>query len=277
MILAHKVFAFFTRSGFGAMKIAFYETSLTDFQWRIIEPLLPKPAKTGRPPVCLRSVCDAILYMVKCGCPWRLLPNDFPAWRTVYGHFRKWTISGLVKKIHHRLRDTLREFLGRDKTPSAGIIDSQTVRSAAHGGVVGFDAGKKTKGRKRFLCVDTLGYIIDLFVCPADQPERAGAKNLLAPTLKKRHLGKLWADGGFSGQEFADWVKETGHGTDMEIVRRCDSARGFKVLPKRWVVERTFGWLMHHRRLVRDYEKTVESAEAFVFLAATRIMLNQFC
>ncbi|MGC1479794.1 MAG: IS5 family transposase [Chthoniobacterales bacterium] len=258
------------------MQFAEYQTDLTDFQWEILRPLLPKKARTGRPRTCLRRVVDAVLYMTKSGCPWRLLPKEFPCWKTVYHHFWVWSRSGLLETLHAFFRESLRKLAGKKKQPSAAVIDSQTVRAAAHGGTVGYDAGKKTKGRKRFLCVDTLGLILGVFIAPADTPERAGAMELLRPVLKEHRLKKIWADGGFTGEPFANWVHTESADTRVEIIRRCDSTQGFKVLPKRWVVERTFGWLHHQRRLVRDYEKTISSAKAFVFLAAIRIMLNQY-
>jgi putative transposase len=259
------------------MKIAPYATCVNDFQWKLVQRFLPRPAKTGRPPANLRRVLDAILYLVKTGCQWRMLPSDFPRWRTVYGHFQAWNQSGRLKKIHESLRSALRELAGRVPQASAGIIDSQTVRSDAHGGNVGYDAGKKTKGRKRFLCVDTLGYIVTVLIASADLPERAGARVLLEPILRSGNVAKIWADGGFSGPDLAAWAWATGNGTDLEIVRRGENASGFRVLPKRWVVERTFAWLVQNRRLVRDYEKSFQSAEAFVYLAAIRLMLNQYC
>lgn len=259
------------------MKNAPYETCVDEFQWKIVKPHLPKRAKTGRPPADLRQVLDAIFYVAKSGCQWRMLPSDFPKWRTVYGHFQNWSKSGLLEKIHQVLREALRKLAGRECEPTAAIIDSQTVRSDPHGGEVGYDAGKKTKGRKRFLCVDTLGYIVGLFVTPANTPERAGAKSLLEPVLKGGAIEKIWADGGFSGPELAAWVEATGGGATLEIVRRSDTASGFTVLPKRWIVERTLAWLVQNRRLVRDYEKSFESARAFVYVAAIRLMLNQYC
>lgn len=258
------------------MNIAPYNTCLTDFQWEIVKPLLPEAAKTGRPRTCLREVIDAIFFLTKSGCQWRLLPNEFPNWKTVYHHFRVWSRGDLWEVINAALRDALRELQGKKTTPSAAVIDSQTVRAVAHGGKVGYDAGKKTKGRKRFLCVDTLGLILGVFLTSADTPERAGARDLLKPVLQEHHLVKIWADGGFSGPDFAQWVAQQRENTVVEIIKRSDTANGFEVLPRRWVVERTFAWLLHHRRLVRDYEKTVASAKAFVLLAAIRIMLNQY-
>ena len=258
------------------MKIAQYDTDLTDFQWRIIFRELPEPARTGRPRTCLRRVINAILYVTKSGCPWRLLPNDFPAWKSVYHHFHVWSRSGMWEKLHAMLCQWIRELMGRKRRPTAAVIDSQTVRSAGHGGPVGYDAAKKTKGRKRFICVDTLGLIIGLFIGQADLPERSGAEKLLAPVLGQQSLKKIFADGGFSGPVFASWVRQISPRCEVEIVRRSDAVRGFTVLPKRWVVERTFAWLLHHRRLVRDYEKSIHSARSFVWIASTRILLNQY-
>jgi len=258
------------------MKKAPYETCVDDFQWQMIRRYLPKRARTGRPPVDQRRVFDALIYVLKSGCQWRMLPSEFPHWRTVYGHFQAWHRKGRLRRIHRILHRALRKLAGRNPKPSAAIIDSQTVRSAAHGGVVGYDAGKKTKGRKRFICVDTLGYLVALFIAPADTPERAGAKSLLSGLLGRAELTKIWADGGFSGQQLAGWVQTKGHGTELEIVRHSDTATGFNVLPKRWIVERTFAWLVQNRRLVRDYEKSIESADAFVYLASLRLMLNHY-
>jgi putative transposase len=224
----------------------------------------------------LRRVLNAILYVLKGGGQWRMLPGDFPPWQTVYHHFRSWARSGLLERINQALREMMRALLGRQGEPSAGIIDSQTVRSDGHGGEVGYDAGKKTKGRKRFVCVDTLGYLLGLHIVPAHTPERAGAKALLEPVLRRHSLRLIWADAGFNGPEFAAWVAATRPGTTLEIVRRLEGQPGFQVLPKRWIVERTFAWLVRHRRLVRDYERSLSSASGWVFLAMIRIMLNQF-
>ena len=258
------------------MKIAQYDTDLTDFQWKILSRHLPKPARTGRPRSCLRRVINSILYVAKSGCPWRLLPNDFPDWKTVYHHFRVWSRSGMWEKLHAMLCQWIRKLNGRKRRPTVAVIDSQTIRSAGHGGPVGYYAAKKTKGRKRFICVDTLGLIIGLFIGQADLPERAGAEKLLAPVFGKLRLKKIFADGSFSGPGFAAWVRQIDPRCEAEIVKRSDDVRGFTVLPKRWVVERTFAWLLHHRRLVRDYEKSFHSARAFVWIASTRILLNQY-
>jgi len=258
------------------MKLPQYETCVTDFQWHIISPLLPSARRRGRPRTCLRRVLNAILYVLKSGCPWRMLPKDFPAWKTVYHHFRAWSRSDLLESINACLRRALRSLIGRNSSPSAGAIDSQTVRSNPHGGQVGYDAGKKTKGRKRFICVDVLGWILGVAILPANTPERCGAKKLLSSMLRKFKLKKIWADGGFSGPEFANWVEKESPRCVVEIVKRIADKPGFNILPRRWVVERTFAWLVNNRRLVRDYEKSETSARGWVFLAMIRLMLNQY-
>lgn len=258
------------------MKNACYDTSLTDSQWLLVEPLMPAAARFGRPRTPLRTVFDSILYVAKSGCPWRLLPANFPPWKTVYHHFRRWSLEGILERLHQALRTAARAMVGKRSRPTAAIIDSQTVRSDPHGGEVAYDAAKKTKGRKRFLCVDTLGLVLDVVLLPANTPEREGAKVLLEPVLKQHSwLRKIWADGGFSGPEFALWVKKRRRKAVVEVVRRCDDVSGFQVLPRRWVVERTFGWLTQHRRLVRDYEKTTRSARAWILVAMSRIMLRR--
>jgi transposase len=169
-----------------------------------------------------------------------------------------------------------RQAAGKRVRPTACVLDSQTVRSNPHGGRVGYDAGKKTKGRKRFLLVDTLGWLLGAAVQPANTPERAGAQALLAPVLPHFvWLRKLWADGGYTGEDFAAWVKTQRPKLEVEVIKRSDDTSGFKVLPKRWVVERTFGWLMQHRRLVRDYEQTETSATGWIFIALLRVMLRR--
>jgi putative transposase len=258
------------------MKIAFYETSLTDEQWQLLGSMLPKPSKTGRPPIDRRKVIDAILYMVKSGAQWRLLPADFPSWKTVYHVFRQWKLNKTWEALNDRLRALVREQAGKRSRPTAAILDSQSVKSDCHGGKVGYDAGKKIKGRKRHILVDTLGLLLGIVVTPADTTERDGAQALLKRTLVFfTWLRLLWVDGGYSGPAFANWVKTMRAKLKVEVVKRSDDVTGFQVLPRRWVVERTFGWLMRHRRLVRDYEKTETSAEAWAYIAMIRIQLRR--
>ena len=258
------------------MKNAIYDTSLTDAQWDYLKPMLPKPAKRGRPPTDRRQILDAVLYVVKGGIPWRLLPHDFPPWQTVYDVFRKWTVNHQWAALNDALRTLVRKAEGRDSQPTAAILDSQSVKSAGHGGDVGYDAAKRIKGRKRHLLVDTLGLVLGVAVTPASTPEREGAQAVLERPLKWfARLRRLWVDGGYTGEAFAEWVKDRRPKLEVEVVKRSDDTTGFKVLPRRWVVERTFGWLMRHRRLARDYEKTESSAEALVYLTMIRIQLRR--
>jgi putative transposase len=258
------------------MKIATYETDLTHDQWRRLRRFLPAAKKRGRPRTALRDVFNAILYLVKSGAHWRLLPKNFPTWQTVYHHFRQWTRNGLLARLNQRLRASVRRFLGKRGQPTAASLDRQTVRASAHGGAVGYDAAKKTKGRKRFLLVDTLGLLLGVTLEPASCPERQGARSLLATVLADYpQLRKLWVDGGFNGPDFAAWVQTQQPTLVVEVVKRLAEVPGFQVLPKRWVVERTFGWLMHCRRLVRDHEQTTASAAGWLYLAMIRLMLRR--
>jgi transposase len=258
------------------MKIAKYDTDLTDAQWAYLQPMLPKPAKRGRPPKKRRRIIDAILYLAKCGCPWRYLPGDFPRWKTVYHVFRQWVAHNHWEVIHDTLRVLVRKANGKRSRPTAAILDSQTVKSANHGGRVGFDAGKRIKGRKRHLLVDTLGLILGVAITPANTTERDGAQLLLGRILVWfAWLRLLWVDGGYSGAAFAQWVRGLRPKLAVEIVKRSGHVKGFKVLPRRWIVERTFGWLMLYRRLVRDYETTESSAQAWIYIAMIRIQLRR--
>ncbi len=251
-------------------------TALTEAQWRLLEPLLPRAKRRGRPRTPLRPIVEAILHVVKAGCQWRLLPPTFPPWQTVYHHFRSWSRDGTLSALHDRLRALVRATVGKRCRPTAAVLDSQTVRSDPHGGLVGYDAGKKTKGRKRFLLVDTLGLVLGAAVAPASTPERAGAQALLEPLLPYfPWLRTLWVDGGYSGEDFAAWVRRHRPKLAVEVIKRTDDLTGFRVLPKRWVVERTFAWLTQHRRLVRDYERTTTSATAWIYVALIRIMLRR--
>ena len=190
------------------MKIASYETDLSDPQWHLLGRFLPAAKKRGRPRTSLCEVINAILYLVKTGTQWRLLPQNFPPWQTVYHHFRRWIRNGLLARLNHRLRAKERQAAGKHMKPTAASLDSQTVRASAHGGLVGYDAAKKTNGRKRFLLVDTMGLLLGVTLEPADCPERKGARTLLATVLAGYPaLLKLWVDGGFNGPEFAAWVQ----------------------------------------------------------------------
>lgn len=258
------------------MQIASHDTDLTNAQWVLLQPLLPIASQLGRPVTDRRRVLNAILHIVKGGIPWRLLPKTYPPWQTVYHVFRKWTKDGTWTALHDRLRALVRQAAGKRCRPTAAILDSPSVKSDPHGGPVGYDAGKKIKGRKRHLLVDTLGLLLGVAVTPASVPERAGAQAVLGGALGWfRWLRRLWVDGGYTGPEFARWVVARRPKLAVEVVKRSDDTAGFKVLPRRWVVERTFGWLMRHRRLVRDYETSLASAEAWVLIAMIRIQLRR--
>lgn len=258
------------------MNAEIYPSDLTNDQWNLLQPLLPQPGPRGRPPAAARTMINAILYVLRGGIPWRFLPKSFGPWSTVYGTYRRWRNQDVWTHLHDRLRARVRRQEDKDCRPTACILDSQTVRSSDHGGPVGFDAAKKIKGRKRHLLVDTLGLVLGVFLTPASTPERAGARGLLGRVLPwLTWLRLLWVDGGYSGPEFGHWVRQHRRKLTVEVVKRSDDVKGFAVLPRRWVVERTFGWLMKQRRLVRDYEATETSATAWVYIAMIRIMLRR--
>jgi transposase len=258
------------------MKNALYETNLTDAQWDLLEPMLPERRKRGRPPTDRRRIIDAVLYVVRAGVQWRLLPSDFPPCKTVFQVFRKWTLDHTWEALNARLRAHVRETEDKRSRPTAAILDSQSVKSDPHGGEVGYDAAKQIKGRKRHVLVDTLGLLLGVLVTPASTPERDGAQALLERVLGWfTWLRRLWVDGGYSGEAFAQWVRGIRPKLEVEVVKRSDTAKGFRVLPRRWVVERTLGWLMRQRRLVRDYETTETSAQAWIYIAMIRIQIRR--
>jgi putative transposase len=257
-----------------------YASNLTRDQWELLVPLLPGPKATGRPrTVDLYGVVNAILYVLVTGCAWSLLPEDFPPYSTVYYYFRQWRNDGTWKRVHDHLVEWVRVAEDRFPTPSAGALDSQTVPSAVMvSQSVGYDGGKKIKGRKRFTLVDTMGLLIAVKVVAASVPEREGAKQLLQTVQDERerlpHLGLIWVDGGFSGKHFFKTVID-GLAIVLEVVLRPQKAKGFVLLPRRWVVERTYGWLHWCRRLNVDYERLPESSEAFIHIAMIRLMLRR--
>jgi putative transposase len=283
-----------------------YPTDLSDDEWRCIGPHLPGPTGLGRPRLhSLRAILDAVFYVLKGGCPWRLLPRDFPPWKTVYDWFRKWRIDGTWERLNTELRERLRGHLGRDPNPSAGIVDSQSVRTTGVGGNErGFDPAKKNvEGRKRHLFVDTEGLVLKAKVHSAKVPDQDGLRLLLeSARARLSRLSHLWVDAGYQGRG-RRWAQEV-LGLSVEVVRkpkkpvpekvakvwaeewakegkevdwrRLMQPRGFRVLPRRWwVVERTLAWISHNRRMAKDYERLCATGEALVYVAMTRLMVRR--
>lgn len=256
-----------------------YDTDLTDAQWAIIEPLLPEPAEHGRPEEHhRRAIIDALLYWVDNGIKWRALPVDYPPWRSVYGFLERWAAGGDTREIVEDLREAVRVKEGREPFPTAGIIDAQSVHESAEGVVPaatsGFDSHKKVNGRKRHLIVDTLGLVVHVVVTPANIADRDAARTVLsyAAALGIRHV---WADQGYHHRELIEWAKTT-HDLTLEIVKRPTPAqKGFHVLARRWVVERTNAWISRRRRCARDYERTPQHHQTAVHWAAILHMIRR--
>lgn len=252
---------------------------MTDAQWRIVEPqarqLMDEIRRaTGRPMVHdLRAMLDAIGYVVRNGIEWRALPVDFPPWEAVYAFFQRWSQRGLPQRLVERLRARLRTGVGREVQPSAAIMDSQTVKGADTVGAAtrGFDSGKKINGRKRHIAVDVEGFLIAVVVTAANIGDRMGAKLLLIALLNTcASLKLIWVDAGYDGRPLAEWARSVARVT-LKVIKRTE-VHTFKVVPRRWVVERSLGWLLRHRRLVRDYERRPAHHEAMVYWATVMTM-----
>src|SRR5215216_4878334 len=281
-----------------------YPTDLTDAEWQCLEPYVPARSKRGRPRIHdSRIILDAIFYVLRSGCPWQLLPCDFPPWCTVYHYFRRWSRDGTWERVNRTIRELLRTRLGRNPQPSAAIADSQSAKTSGVGGEArGYDGGKKVRGRTRHLLVDTEGLVLKAKVHSAKVPDQDGIKLLLQGIQDRLpHLSHLWVDAGYQCRG-KDWVEKM-LGLSVEIVHRTPKPtpekvamkwaeewskegweidlqkllphRGFEVLPRRWVVERTFSWLSQNRRMSKDYERLCASAEAFVYVAMTRLMIRR--
>lgn len=249
-----------------------YPTDMTDSQWNAIVVIFDDTRKRKH---SLRTIFDAIFYLLKTGCQWRMLPLDFPKWQLVYYYFNKWKSEGIIEEIHERLRDKTRKAAGRECSPSLGLIDSQSVKTTRSGGVArGIDGGKNTKGRKRHIMVDTMGLLMAVVVHAANIHDSKGAPFVFRE-LKFRfsRLVKIIADGGYRGELVQNTKKA--FGWVLEVVLRKDDSPKFQVIPKRWVVERTFAWFESYRRLSKEFEFHTQTSQAMIQLAMIKIMLNR--
>lgn len=253
-----------------------YATDLSDEEFALLSPLLPAAKPRGRKPTEARCILDAMFYLIRAGCPWRLLPKCFPPFTTVQNRFYAWRDSGLWEQILAVLVMAVREAEGKEAAPTVVIVDSQSVKTTEAGGPRGYDAGKKVKGRKRHLAVDTLGLPIQCQITAADVQDRDALPDLLEAVSRKSPWVKLaFMDGGYAGDETARAAFEASR-IHISVVKRTDRAvKGFIVLPKRWIVERTFGWLNRSRRLAKDFETLIESSLAWFMLALTALLVRR--
>jgi putative transposase len=255
-----------------------YPTDLNDTEWEQIAQYMPKPKRTGRPQIhAWRQILNAIFYVVKNGCVWRALPHDFPAWQTVYYYFSLFRRTGQWEQWNQGIREAVRIKEGREAQASAMIMDSQSAKSAEGGEKRGYDGGKKVSGRKRNLVVDTLGLVVVAKVTAANLQDVHAGQQVLADMVQKpgllSRLQKIFADGGYRG-ELVEWVSAELHAI-LEIVLKLADQKGFQVLPRRWVIERTFAWISRNRRLARDYERLASSSEALIYIAMIRLGLRR--
>lgn len=259
----------------------YYPTDLTEEQGQLLLALLPvrkwRPGGPGRPPYDLRCVINGILYLLKTGCQWRMLPREFGKWNTIYAYFQRWRRTGVWGRLMEALRQLERRRQGRQPDPSAGSVDSQSIKTATQPSEVGFDGGKKIKGRKRHLLVDTLGLIIAGVVTAANTDDRLGLVALLTQYFAKgvKRLRKLWVDSGYRAEWLASWVRDVKHSHKIAPEVTENAGPGFQVIPWRWAVERTVAWLLNDRRHSRDYERLTVNSEAMIQLSMIRLLLNR--